>query len=141
MRRKQFNNVFRTPDLPQKGRQKSTINVAKMNSCWARGPDPPPQFLDSQESFISPRSLTHFEEHRAQIAGLVPSLHLPNPPKQRVLRALFGEADMRGTPRVYCFIGADGQSILRLTQWQCVDLHSRALAYATTYISGKTETD
>jgi hypothetical protein len=54
MRRKQFNNVFRTRDSPQKGRQKSTINVAKMNSCWARGPDPPPPIPGSTGIFYFP---------------------------------------------------------------------------------------
>jgi hypothetical protein len=83
-------------------------------------------------------AVTHLEEHWAQTSGLVSSLHFPDQLEQRVLHTLFGEADMRGTSRVYCFIGADGQSILRLTQWHLV--YHLGIDY-TTYISGKTQSD
>jgi hypothetical protein len=87
-------------------------------------------------------AVTHYEDHWGQKAGLVSTLYLPRPNQleQRVLYALFGEADMRGNWRVYHFIGADGQSMLRLSQyWQYVDLHLGAIA--NTYICGKTQSD
>jgi hypothetical protein len=83
-------------------------------------------------------AVTHLEEHWAQISGLVSSLHFPDQLEQRVLYALFGEADMRGSSRVYHFIGADGQSILRLTQWHLV--YHLGIDY-TTYVAGKTQSD
>jgi hypothetical protein len=57
--------------------------------------------------------VTHVEEHWAQ-ARLLQSMYLPKQPEQRVLDLLFGEANVRGYWRVYCF--TDGQSILSLTR-------------------------
>jgi hypothetical protein len=74
--------------------------------------------------------VTHLDEHWAQVQRL-PVSDIPNQPEQRVLHALFGEANLRGNFRAYCFVEADGQSVFMLTQWR----HGSP----PYYISGKTE--
>jgi hypothetical protein len=89
--------------------------------------------------------VTHLDENWAQV-GMLPSFSLAHQPDQRVLRALFGEANVHGNWRVYCFVEVDRQSILNLTgsQWKYVDIvfGARATApidYTTYYISGKSK--
>jgi hypothetical protein len=89
--------------------------------------------------------VTHLEEHWDQALQMLSRAFLSSrafsdQPEQlqRVLNTLFGEADVRGDLRVYCF--SDGQSILSLV------FTSRALAqrenknwYAAYDILGKTK--
>jgi hypothetical protein len=86
--------------------------------------------------------VTHVEEHWAQTRLLQSLDYLSNQPEQRVLNALFGEADDRGGKRVYCF--THGQSILILTQHMEFDIfgfgveNANADGYAPYYvIAGK----
>jgi hypothetical protein len=51
-------------------------------------------------------------------------------PEQRVLHTLFGEADVRGGSNVYCFVEAEGKSVLSLIHRKFVDIHLEAGATA-----------
>jgi hypothetical protein len=69
------------------------------------------------------------EEHWAHARFLQSLDYLSDPPKQRVLDALFGEADVRGDMKVYCF--TDGHSFLTL---DTLRNHINKVMYKSSYV-------